>query len=76
LFATVVTVVLFSAAAAVLVSSSSLRAGLILNGLTLVQEGPVASASGDPVPANLATGATPFSSSDFGGIHAKIKLND
>lgn len=46
-------------------------------GLTLVQEGP----SGGAVPANLATGATPFTSSDLGpqlgiAFHVAANLND
>ena len=43
------------------------NAQLFLDGgnLTLVQEGPAGTA-GDPVPNNLATGATPFASSDYG----------
>ncbi len=57
-------------------------AQLTLTGsLTLVQEGPAAAAAGDPVPTNLATGATPFSSSDLGpeiGVpfHVAVNLND
>ena len=43
--------------------------GLILTGggLTLLEEGPVAATAGDPAPANLATGATPFAVSELGG---------
>jgi hypothetical protein len=67
----------------VLVLSGSVRGQLSLvgGGLTLVQEGPTVANAGDPVPANLAIGATPFSSSDLGpelGIpfHVAANLND
>ena len=50
-------------------------------GLTLVQEGPAAANAGDPVPTNLATGANPFASSDYGeenglSYHLVDNLND
>jgi len=59
------------------------QAGLSLNGgnLTLVQEGPVATKAGDPVPTNLATNAKPFASGELGpelgiGFHVAANLND
>lgn len=54
---------------------------LVGGGLQLVEEGPVVADSGDPVPVNLATGATAFSSSDLGpelgiSFHVAANLND
>jgi hypothetical protein len=46
-------------------------------GLTLLEEGPVVATNGDPAPVNLATGETPFGSSELGGAkHLIIRAND
>lgn len=59
------------------------NAGVILTGggLTLVEEGPAAAVDGGPAPANLATGAAAFTSSDLGpelgiGFHLATNIND
>ena len=59
------------------------NAGVILSGggLTPVEEGPAAAVAGNPAPANLATGATAFTSSDLGpeigiGFHLATSIND
>ncbi len=65
-----------------LVSSSSFgQLTLTGGGLTLVEEGPTVANAGDPVPTNLATGATPFASSELGpeigvAFHVAANLND
>ena len=51
------------------------------DGMVLVEEGPIANSAGDPVPNNLATGATPFASSDLGPeigtpYHITENIND
>lgn len=46
-------------------------------GLQLLEEGPVATTAGDPVPENLATGKIPFGSSELdAGIHFIVNVND
>ena len=66
---------------AMLALPASAQLDLDGGGLTLVQEGPAAANAGDPVPNNLATGATPFASSDLGEeyvlpYHLFENLND
>ena len=56
-------------------------AAIILTGggLTLLEEGPPAALNGDPAPANLATGKTPFGSSEYTPpniIHKIVNVND
>ena len=61
------------------VSHAVVPVGLTLTGggLTLLEEGPVAAAAGDPAPANLATGATPFADSELSGFsHFTVEAND
>ncbi len=64
-------------------ASSTANAQLTLSGgnLKVVQEGPAADAAGGAVPANLATGATPFASGELGPelnipFHLISNLND
>jgi len=67
----------------VLLAAATAGADLTLSGggLTLVEEGPAAANAGDAVPVNLATGAAPFASSEWGpeiglSYHRIVNLND
>ena len=57
---------LFALACLLAILSADAHAQLDLDGLELVQEGPAAMSAGDPVPDNLAIGATPFATSELG----------